>query len=86
MKREDNERLQQGTGSAENTGEDREVQKNQMFSLNKEKRKNIARQGGLGRKRITDPNNLGALSERDDYADSSDDDMSDQSTEQPAQR
>jgi len=83
MKREDTERSQQGTGSSENKGESREAQKNQMTSINREERKDIALEGGLGRKRISDLNEMGALSGRDDKAGSDKGDMSDQNTSQP---
>ena len=83
MKKEDIEQSQQGTGSAEHIGQDREAQKNQMTNLDTEGRKNIAEEGGLGRKRVADLNDLGALSGRDDYAGSDNDDMSDQNTGQP---
>ena len=71
---------QQGSGSAENRGEDREVQQAQHTHVDKDERKGLAQDAGLGRERMTDLNDLGALSGRDDYAGGSGDEMSSQST------
>lgn len=66
MKREDMERSQQGTGSSENKGESREAQKNKMTSIDKEERQDIAHEGGLGRKRISDLKETDAFKQKDD--------------------
>ena len=77
---------QQGSGSAENSGDNREAQKAKYTQTDKEERKDLAQEAGLGRKRLTDLDEMGALSGRDDYAGGSGDEMSDQSTNQDTDR
>lgn len=49
----------QGSGSSENTGRDREAQKNTATDLNEQEKKDMAREAGLGRDRIADIEDLG---------------------------
>jgi len=80
MKKEDIQNAQQGTGSAENKGESREQQKNQTANVSTNQQNDFARQAGLGRDRMTDIEELGDLSGRDDYAGGNNDGMTDQNT------
>jgi hypothetical protein len=75
MKKEDLQNNQQGTGSAENKGENRSQQKNPTTHLSNYQRSEISRQAGLGRDRITDIEETGGMSGRDDYAASDSDDL-----------
>jgi len=77
---------QQGSGSAENRGDSREEQKAQNTHLDKESKKDIAEQAGLGRERISDLGELGGLSGRDDYAGGERDGVSDQNTNEETDR
>lgn len=73
MKSEDLQNAQQGSGGAENKGESREQQKNQTRNISSQQREADARQAGLGRDRMTDIEDIGGLSGRDDYAGGDDD-------------
>lgn len=75
MKTEDIQNAQQGTGSAENKGQSRNDQKNQTANISNTQQNNMASQAGLGRDRMTDIEDLGGMSGRDDYAGSDDDDL-----------
>jgi hypothetical protein len=86
MKKEDLQNSQQGTGSAENGGSGRDAQKHQATSIENDQQKDIAQQAGLGRDRMTDIEDLGGISGRDDYAGSDADDMSNQNTDEPTDR
>jgi hypothetical protein len=77
---------QQGWGSAENRGEGRDAQRAPNTQLDEQLAQNVADEAGLGRDRITDLDELGALSGRDDYAGGSGDDMSSQSTNEETDR
>jgi hypothetical protein len=68
MKKEDLQNAQQGTGSADNKGENRNQQKNQTTNLSNNQRIDISHQAGLGRDRMTDIEETGSMSSRDDYA------------------
>lgn len=68
MKKEDLQNAQQGSGSAENRGDDRNTQKNTMAGAGKEQQEDLARQAGLGRDRMTSIEETGAMSGRDDDA------------------
>src|SRR4051812_32306040 len=59
---------QQGTGSAENMGEGRAAQKNQMTEVSEKGKKDIAAQMGKGPNPVTDIREMGGLSGRDDEA------------------
>jgi hypothetical protein len=85
MKKNNQPASQEGSGSAENMGKDRSEQQNGMRSTDKQQRKNIASEAGIGRKKIADINELGGNSGRDDYAGSSEG-MSDQDTGTPTSR
>ena len=73
--KEEQQRSQQGSGSAENRGESREAQKAQNTVVGTEERKNIADQAGLQPEDIIDVQDTGALSGRDDASGGSGDDM-----------
>jgi hypothetical protein len=77
---------QQGSGSAENTGRDRQEQQNDMTNVPREKREDIVEEAGLKQEDLTDISELGQQSGRDDYAGSPGDDMSGQSTGQRTDR
>jgi hypothetical protein len=68
MKKEDLQGSHQGTGSAENKGQDRQQQKNPTTNLTNKDLDDTARQAGLGRDRMADIDDLGGTSGRDDYA------------------
>ncbi|MBO9684093.1 MAG: hypothetical protein J7502_15745 [Flavisolibacter sp.] len=68
MKKEDLQNSQQGTGSAENRGINRDEQKNQTTNISGSQQKDISRQAGLGRDRMTDIEGLGGMSGREDLA------------------
>jgi len=73
MKKDDLQNSQQGTGSAENRGGNRDEQKNSTISVSNDQQNEISRQAGLGRDRMTDIEDLGGASGRDDYADGDED-------------
>jgi hypothetical protein len=77
---------QPGSGSAENRGDSREAQKAQYTQTDQSERKDLAEQAGLGRDQMTELNELGALSGRDDYAGGDNDGMSGQSTNEETDR
>ena len=76
MKKEDLQNSQQGTGSAENSSESRDQQKKQTPRVSNDQQNKLARRAGLGRDRMTDIEDLGGLNGRDDYAGSTNDDLS----------
>jgi len=80
MKKEDLQSSQQGTGSAENQGENRDRQKSQTTNVSNNQQNDLSRQAGLGRNRMTDIDDLGGMSGRDDYAGGDNDNMSNQNT------
>lgn len=77
---------QQGTGSAENTGRDRQEQQSDMTNMPREKKEDIAEEAGLKQEDVTDIGSLGQQSGRDDYAGGHGDDMSGQSSGQETDR
>ena len=77
---------QEGSGSSENQGRDREEQRHNLTDMDKQGKKDIAHEAGLGRKRMADIEDLGGLSGRDDYAGGSGDDMSNTSTNEATDR
>jgi len=77
---------QQGSGSAENLGENRDTQKAQNTQLDKSERQDIGEQAGLGRDQITDLSEMGALSGRDDASGGSGDEMEKQDTDRDTDR
>jgi hypothetical protein len=80
MKKEDLQNSQRGTGSSEQRTNTRDTQKNQTNTPSKDQQEDIAHQAGLGRERMTDIEEMGGMSGRDDYAGGDNDDMSNQST------
>lgn len=80
------QRSQQGTGSAENTGRDREEQKNRMMDMNNQDRQDIAGEMGKGPNPMSDLRNMGGMSGRDDYAGGDNEGMSDESSNEGTDR
>jgi hypothetical protein len=80
MKKEDIERSNQGTGSAENKGEDRQQQKNPTTNPTNSQKDDTAMQAGLGRDRMADIYEVGGMSGRDDYAGGDSDGMTEGSS------
>jgi hypothetical protein len=76
MKKEDLQNSQQGTGGTENIDASRNQQKNQTTNVSNNQQNDLAHHAGLGRDRMTDIENSGGLSGRDDYAGSEKDDLS----------
>ena len=77
---------QQGTGSAENKGEDRNRQMAQNTDLSNQERTDIAAQMGEGPNPVTTLRDMGALSGRDDSAGGSGDRMEEQNTGEATDR
>ena len=77
---------QPGSGSAENTGRNREEQKNRNTEIDKQERTNIAGEMGKGPNPVADLRDLGALSGRDDAAGGSGDRMENESTDKATDR
>jgi len=77
---------QQGTGSDENTGQDRSRQANTKVDISEEDKQNIASEIKENPDRVSSLKDLGALSGRDDAAGSSGDRMEDQSTRETTAR
>jgi len=71
---------QQGSGSAENTGGERNHQFNEMTELSLEERMNVADQIGIPVDNVADASQTGAMSGRDDAAGGSGDRMEDENT------
>src|SRR4051812_48077359 len=74
------ESSQQGSGSAENKGQDRNAQQNSKTVLSDEERQNLASQMGEGPNAVVGLKDLGALSGRDDASGGSGDRMETGST------
>jgi hypothetical protein len=68
MKKEDLQNSQERTGSAENRGINRDEQKNQTTHISGNQQRDIPRQAGLGRDRMTDIEDLDGTSGRKDFA------------------
>lgn len=83
---ENQQRGQQGSGSAENTGSNREAQKSVKTIVSDDERKDIAEQTGLQPEDIADVQQTGALSGRDDAAGGSGDDMTTVSSNEPTDK
>ena len=71
---------QQGSGNAENKGQERSAQQNNKTILSDEERQNLAAQMGDGPNAIVGLKDLGALSGRDDASGGSGDRMENTST------
>ena len=80
------ESSQQGSGSAENKGQDRNTQQNSKTVLSEEERQNLAAQMGEGPNAIVGLKDMGALSGRDDASGGSGDRMENESTGEPTDR
>lgn len=74
------QQAQQGSGSAENIGQQRSAQQNTNAILSDEEKQNLAAQLGEGPNAVVGLKDLGALSGRDDTAGGSGDGMESQST------
>ncbi|HYH15464.1 MAG TPA: hypothetical protein VD794_09595 [Flavisolibacter sp.] len=77
---------QEGTGSAENRGQDRTQQQAKNTKLSQEERQDIGNQLGADKNRVADLDDLGMLSGRDDSSGGTGDRMEDQSTGQGTDR
>ena len=80
------ESSQQGSGSAENKGQDRNAQQNSKTVLSDEERQNLAAQMGEGPNAMVGLKDMGALSGRDDASGGSGDRMENESTGVPTDR
>ena len=80
------DKTQQGSGSAENTGRERVSQQHPLTHLDQGERQDIARQADVSQEDIADLDDLGQTSGRDDYAGGDNDGMSDASTGEPTDR
>ena len=85
-KKEQTPQSQQGTGSAENKGENRENQLTPNTSLTQPEKEDIAAQIGEDKNAIAGMKDLGAVSGRDDASGGSGDRMEGQSTGQETDR
>jgi len=68
MKKEDFQNSQQGTGGTENRGSNRDEQKNQTTNISGSQQRDMSRQAGLGRDRMTDIEGLDGTIGREDFA------------------
>ena len=81
-----NQQTQQGTGSAENTGQERSQQFNEMSELSLEERMNVADQIGIPARDVIDASATGTSSGRDDLSGGSGDRMEEESTGEATDR
>jgi hypothetical protein len=77
---------QEGSGSAENRGQERNQQQAKNTKLSQEERQNVGSQLGADKNRVADLDDLGLLSGRDDASGGSGDRMEDQSTGESTDR
>jgi hypothetical protein len=80
------ERSQQGTGSAENRGNERNEQTNNLTNLSSDEKQNIANEIGEDQGSISSLKDLGQLSGRDDKSGGNSDGMSDENTGERTER
>ena len=80
------QRGQQGSGSAENIGQDREKQFNQKADISNEEKQDIEAQLGKGAVPVADIKDLGGLSGADDSAGGFGDGMTQENTGKPTDR
>ena len=80
------EKAQQGSGSAENIGQERQAQQAGNAVLSDEEKQNLAAQLGEGPNAIVGLKDLGALSGRDDAAGGMGDGMEGESTGEATDR
>jgi hypothetical protein len=73
MKKEDQEKSQQETGSIGNKSISRNEQKNPTGNISSDQGKDIYRQAGLGRDRMTYIEDLEGIKGRENFADDNDD-------------
>ncbi len=86
MNKEQLQSSQQGTGSAENTGRNRNEQQQPNTKLSSQERQDIGNQLGNDNNRVADLDDLGMLSGRDDAAGGSGDRMENESTGKETER
>lgn len=83
-KRDQLQTSQQGSGSAENRGQERSAQQQSNISLNQQE--DISNQLGSDKNRVADLDDLGMLSGRDDVSGGSGDRMENENTGRPTDR
>ena len=83
---EKHQRSQQGSGSAENRGQDRSRQENKTEDLSKQEKTDIAAKMGKGPNPVGDIEDMGGSSGRDDYAGGFGAGMRDESTGESTER
>ena len=71
---------QEGSGSAESRGQNRNEQQAKNTKLNSQEKRDVASQLGKGKNRVADLDDLGMRSGRDDASGGSGDRMEDEST------
>lgn len=81
-----NPQVQQGTGSAENTGSNRQEQFNELSELSLEERMAVADRIGVPASDVSDAAALGTASGRDDLAGGFNDGMEEESTGEETER
>ena len=74
------ERSQQGTGSAENRGSERNEQMNKLTDLSNNEKQDIANEIGEDQNSVSSIRELGQLSGRDDKSGGNSEGMSDENT------
>jgi hypothetical protein len=76
----------EGSGSAENKGQDRSQQQAKNTRIDQKEKQDIANLSGVNKSKIADQQDLGMLSGRDDASGGSGDRMEDQNTGQATDR
>lgn len=77
---------QQGSGSAENTGGNRQDQENKLTQVSPQEQKDVEQQIGTAAGSVVGLHDLGQTSGRDDASGGSGDDMENTSTGEPTDR
>lgn len=77
---------QEGSGSAENKGQNRSEQQAKNTNLSPQEKRDVASQLGKGKNRVADLDDLGMRSGRDDAAGGSGDRMENESTGESTDR
>jgi hypothetical protein len=83
MEKETFQQSQQGSGSAESTGQERKEQWNNSADMDQQQKENIAKEIGEEKDAVIDVKDTGGLTGRDDQAGGSGDGMESQNTNQP---
>jgi len=83
---ENSKQVQQGTGSAENTGRDRNEQKQPLTNINDQQRNDFGKDLDEGTHKITDLGELGMQGGREDHAGGFGDGMKDESSGERTER